>query len=131
MTIKTLNPDSVPAPVGPYSQAILTTAPGQWLHIAGQVGITTQGELANDFQTQTEQTWENICAILAEAGMGTEHLVKVVTYLVDEQHIPLLGPIRLKYLGDARPAATLIVAAALARPDWKIEIEAVAFKANL
>ncbi|WP_353194294.1 RidA family protein [Pusillimonas noertemannii] len=127
MPIETMNPPQVSQPVGPYSQAVLVLGEGRWLHIAGQIGADADGVLAGSFEEQAEQAWKNISALLQAAGMDASHLVKVVTYLTREEDIPLLGPIRLAYLGEARPAATLIVAKALARKEWLIEIEAVAY----
>jgi len=128
MTARPLNPPTVCAPLGPYSQGVLAEGRGRWLHIAGQVGVGADGALAQGFQAQAHAAWRNVAAMLQAAGMDAGHLVKVVTFVVDETHLPLLGPVRLAYLGDARPAATLIVAKALARPDWLIEVEAIAFR---
>lgn len=130
MSIQTLNPPEVSRPIGPYSQAVQVRGDGRWLHIAGQIGADAEGVLACGFEGQAEQAWKNIMALLRTAGMDAGHLVKVVTYLTREEDIPLLGPIRLAYLGEARPAATLVVAKALARKEWLIEIEAVAFRAH-
>lgn len=128
MTLLNINPSTVAAPAGPYSQAVLTSGSGQFLHISGQLGMRSDTSLAEGFAGQAEAAWKNIVALLAEAGMNTSHLVKVVTYVTDASHIPALGPVRTKYLGEARPASTLLVAKALAKAEWLIEIEAVAFK---
>ena len=124
---RTLSPASVAAPVGPYSQGIASSGPGTWLHVAGQIGVTADGRLLDGFEAQARQAWTNLVAVLAEAGMDVSHLVKVTTYLVDASHLPLLGPVRGAFLGEARPASTLIVAQALARPEWLFEVEASAF----
>ncbi|UHL64696.1 RidA family protein [Paralcaligenes sp. KSB-10] len=127
MSMQALNPPQVGEPLGPYSQGILTGGSGQWLHIAGQVGVRPDGSVAEGFSEQADIAWSNIQEILRTAGMTVAHLVKVVTYITDEAELSLLGPVRLKYLGDARPASTLIVAKALARPEWKVEVDVVAF----
>ncbi|MBP6018682.1 MAG: RidA family protein [Burkholderiaceae bacterium] len=130
MSQKILNPEKVCLPVGPYSQGILTQGSGAWLHIAGQIGMTQDGLLGGSFSEQADLAWQNLIHVLNEAGMDSSHLVKVVTYIVDAADVPLLAPVRLQYLQDARPAATLVVVNALARAEWKVEVEAVAFKAN-
>lgn len=124
-----LNPGTVAAPVGPYSQGAVVEDPGRWLHIAGQVGIDRDGKLQEGFEAQARQAWTNLVAVLAAAGMDVSHLVKVTTYLVDGADMARLGPVRGAFLGDARPASTLVVARALARPEWLFEVEAIAFKA--
>ncbi len=121
-------PPDVAAPVGPYSHGIVVDGPGAWLHIAGQVGIDAQGRAADGFEAQARQAWTNLVAVLAAAKMDVSHLVKVTTYLVDGGHLAQLGPVRGGFLGAARPASTLVVVKALARPEWLIEVEATAFK---
>lgn len=124
-----LNPGTVVAPAGPYSQGVVVEGPGRWMHIAGQVGIDREGKLQEGFEAQARQAWTNLVAVLAAAGMDVSHLVKVTTYLVDGADMARLGPVRGAFLGDARPASTLVVAKALARPEWLFEVEAIAFKA--
>lgn len=124
-----LNPPSIAAPLGLYTHAIAVDRPGRWLHVSGQVGVRPDGSLPDAFDTQVEVAWTNLCAVLAEAGMDVSHLVKVTTYLVDESDLPALGPVRSRFLAGARPASTLIVVKALARPGWRVEVEAVAFRA--
>lgn len=128
MSNAVLNPDTVCRPVGPYSQAVISSSPTQIMHIAGQVGINVQGELAQGFAGQCEQAWTNIVEILRCANMSIHDVVKVTTYVTDESLLPLIGPIREKFLGTARPASTLIVVKALARKDWLVEVEATACK---
>lgn len=128
MTLR-LNPARVAAPTGPFSHGIAVDGPGRWLHVSGQIGIGVDGKLADDIAGQATQAWENLLAVLSEAGMGVEHLVKLTTYLVDSAHLAVVNPIRGGYLGEARPASTLIVAKELAKAEWLFEIEAVAFKA--
>lgn len=123
-----LNPSRVAAPVGPYSHGVVVAGPGRWLHVAGQVGIRADGTLAEGVEAQATVAWQNLAAVLEEAGMAMGDLVKLTTYLVDGAHLPTVNAVRLGFLGDARPAATLVVAQALARPEWLFEIEAVAFR---
>ncbi len=123
-----LNPSSIAPPVGAYSHSVRVTGAGQWLHIAGQIGVTTEGTLADGIEGQADAAWKNLVAVLANAGMSVQHLVKITTYLVDSQHLAAINAIRTQYLGDMRPAATLVVAKALAKPEWLFEVEAVAFR---
>jgi len=122
-----VNPPTVATPAGPYSQGITVQGPGTWLHVAGQIGVDAQGALQEGFEAQARQAWTNLVAVLAAAGMNVSHLVKVTTYLVDGADMSKLGPVRGGFLGDARPASTLVVVKALARPEWLFEVEATAF----
>lgn len=128
--IQNLNPATIAAPFGPYSQAVVAPAAGRWLHVAGQVGVKPDGSVPAAFEDQTRVAWDNLTAILAAAGMTVTDLVKVTTFVIDADDLPKLAPVRASYLQAARPASTLVVAKALARPEWKIEVEAIAFRAD-
>ena len=122
------NSPAIAPPVGAYSHAVRTSGPGQWLHIAGQIGVDKQGALVSGVQAQADAAWGNLVAILEDAGMGVQDLVKITTYLLDSNDLAAVNAVRKQYLGEYRPAATLIVVKELARPEWLFEIEAVAFK---
>ncbi|MBS0451597.1 MAG: RidA family protein [Proteobacteria bacterium] len=126
--IQTLHPERIAPPMGPYSHGIVCSGPGRWLHIAGQIGVTAEGVLQDGFEAQARQAWDNLCAVLQAAGMDVSHLVKVTSFVVDATHLPLLGPVRSGFLGAARPASTLLVVQALAKPGWLYEVEATAFR---
>jgi len=72
--------------------------------------------------------WQNILAVLAEGGMGVQDLVKVTSFLTRKEDYAKFGPVRARYLGEHRPASTLLVVSALARPEFLVEVEAVAAK---
>ncbi|MEJ7686451.1 MAG: RidA family protein [Variovorax sp.] len=121
-------PAGIAAPVGPYSHGVRVAGTGMWLHIAGQIGLSADGRVAEGFEAQAHQAWANLTAVLNTAGMDVSHLVKVSTYLTNSDDLKKLGPIRANYLGEARPASTLIVVQALAHPSWCFEVEACAFR---
>lgn len=122
--MKIHNPNTVAAPGGPYSHGIETPPNARWLHIAGQIGVAPE-----DFDGQADQCWRNIKAILAAPGMGVENLVKVTHFLTRAEDIAAYGRVRSRHLGEARPASTLLVIGALARPGLLVEVEAIAAKA--
>lgn len=122
-----LQPAGVAAPLGPYSHGVLVDAPGRWLHVAGQIGVDAEGQTGADFEAQAELAWRNLLAVLHAAGMDVSHLVKVTTFLTSAADVARLGPVRNRFLGTARPASTLVVVQALARAEWCVEVEAVAF----
>ncbi len=126
MPLKPLNPPGAPPPASPYSQAVEVTDAKRWLHISGQIGVTPAGETLAGAEAQHEQVWRNILAILAAAGMGPENLVKVTGFITSAEQVPTFRAVRDRLLGGARPASTLVVVAALAGPQWLVEIEAVA-----
>ena len=122
------NPASIAPPVGAYSHGVAHAANAQVLHVSGQVGIAPDGTLGEDMAAQSRIVWDNIAAILADAGMGLEHLVKVTAYLTDAEDLPAYGAVRSAVLGDLRPCSTLVIVKALVKPEWKVEVEVVAAK---
>lgn len=123
------NASTVAQPLARYSHAIEVPADARWLYVSGQVGMRPDGEVPADIEAQADQAFANVVAILEDAGMSVADLVKVTSFLVGTEQIPAYRAAREKHLGKAAPASTLLVIDALARPDLKIEVEAVAAKA--
>jgi enamine deaminase RidA (YjgF/YER057c/UK114 family) len=128
MTSRKLNPSAIAAPAGMYSHGVLAPNAGQWLSVSGQIGMRPDGSLGTGFAEQARIAWENLMAVLAAAQMDESHLVKLTSYLVDAADLNDLNPVRSVFLKDARPASTLVVVKALAKPEWLFEVEAVAYK---
>lgn len=127
---KTYNPKGIAPTGGPFSHAVAVPAGARWLYLSGQVGIAPDGSVAEDFEGQAQQVWRNTLAILADAGMGPEHIVKLVNYVTDEADLAKVRTMRERFIGAVKPASTLIVVTALATPAWKYEMETVAAKAE-
>jgi 2-iminobutanoate/2-iminopropanoate deaminase len=125
---KLLNPAGMAAPVGAYSHGVLAAADGEWLHVSGQIGMLPDGSLADGIAAQAHAAWTNLLAVLAAAGMDAGDLVKVTSFITDAADLQALNPVRSAFLGEARPASTLLVVKALARPAWLFEVEAVAHR---
>jgi 2-iminobutanoate/2-iminopropanoate deaminase len=119
-------PDTVAAPFGPYSHAVEVPEGSRLLYISGEVGVLPDGTVPDGIEAQAEACWQNIIAILADANMGLEDLVKITTYLVRPEDVAAAGAARAKHFGDARPGSASIIVNALVVPTWLIEIEAVA-----
>ena len=121
-------PAGVAPPFSSYSHGVAAPAGARWLHVSGQVGVRPDGSFAAEPREQLEQTWRNLLAVLADAGMGPRDLVKVTAFLTRPDEVPLYRETRDAALEGAEPASTLIIVAGLAHPDWLVEIEAVAAK---
>jgi enamine deaminase RidA (YjgF/YER057c/UK114 family) len=126
--LKPHNPPTVPKPVSSYAQAVEAPAGGRWLYISGQVGLRPDGTTVKGAAAQADQAWANVRALLSAADMGVENLVHVNTYLVNAADIAAVRQARDKVLKGHTTASTMVVVAALANPEWMIEIEAVAMK---
>lgn len=127
MNVTKINPASMGGEPAAYSNGLLVQA-GQTLYIAGQIGIDAQGVAAPDFATQTRQAWTNIQAILADAGMTVKNIVKTTIFLVNPSDYAAFAEIRKTVLDGHKPASTLVYVSGLVKPEWKVEIEAVAVK---
>ena len=126
--MKNYTPNTVAAPAGPYSHGVEIPATARILYLAGQVGTASDGSMPADFESQADNCWRNIKAILAAAGMGVENLVKCTHFLTRQEDVAAYGKVRARHLGEARPASTLLVISALARPGMLVEVEAIASK---
>jgi enamine deaminase RidA (YjgF/YER057c/UK114 family) len=122
------NPSAVAPPGGRYTHAIEVPPDARWLYVSGQIGTAPDGTVPAAFEAQVENCWRNILAILADAKMGIEDVVKVTIFLTKAENIAAYREARDRIMGDARPASTLVVISSLARPEWLCEVEAVAAK---
>ncbi len=124
------NPPTVGTPGG-YTHLVEARG-GRTLYIAGQVGFDRDRTLVGpgDFRAQATQVFENLKAVLAAAGATFDDVVKMNTYVVDMSEIGALREVRASYMGDAKPASTLVQVVRLAREDLLLEIEAMAVVAE-
>jgi len=127
--LKVHNPRSIGAPIGTYSHGIEVPPGARWLYVAGQIGVRPDGSVPATIEEQTETVWQNILAVLADAGMGIGDVVKITSFLTRHENFPRFAQVRAKFLGSHRPASTLLVISSLARPEFLVEVEAIAAKA--
>jgi len=128
--LKAHNPRSIAAPSGTYSLGIEVPPNARWLHVAGQIGVRPDGSVPATIEEQTELVWQNILAVLADAGMGIGDVVKITSFLTRHENFQRFAQVRAKFLGSHRPASTLLVISSLARPELLVEVEAIAAKAS-
>jgi reactive intermediate/imine deaminase len=125
MSREPIEPASIHRPVGHYTHAI--RASGSLLFISGQVGLDAEGNPAGEgVGAQCEQIFKNLQAILEEAGASFADIVKLNYYITDMAAADAVRAVRVRYLGDTRPASTFVAVSALVDPRLLLEIEAVA-----
>ena len=110
-------------PVIGFSRALQV---GQRVLVAGTAPVWPDGSCDPDPETQAARCLEIILAALAEAGAGPEQVVRTRMYLVDPADWEAVGRAHGAVFGGTRPAATMVVVAALLDPRWRVEIEAEA-----
>jgi reactive intermediate/imine deaminase len=121
---RTISTDDAPAAVGAYSQA---TTNGSLLFTAGQLPLTTDGELLDDesVATQTEQALDNVLAILAEEGADASDLLKVTIFLDDIEDFDEMNETYGTYFDEEPPARSAVEVGNVPK-GAALEIEAIA-----
>lgn len=102
---------------------------GNTVYVRGQIGQdldTSESVGIGDVEAQTEQAMENIRMLLEEAGARIEHLVKLTIFLVDPRYREPVYRIIGRWTRGVHPVSTGLVVSALARPEWLVEIDAIA-----
>jgi enamine deaminase RidA (YjgF/YER057c/UK114 family) len=99
---------------------------GRRVLVAGTAPIWPDGGCPEDPETQARRCLEIILAALAEAGAGPEQVVRTRMYLTRTEDAEAVGRAHGAVFGEVRPAATMVVVAALLDPRWRVEIEAEA-----
>lgn len=116
---------NAPAPIGPYSQAIV--ASGKMIFTAGQVAIVpATGEIVGgDIKAQTKQVLENVKAILEAGGSNLSNVVKTTVFLKDMNEFASMNEVYAQYFGKSAPARSTVEVARLPK-DVRVEIETIA-----
>ena len=112
MEKKIINTKNEPAPIAPYNQAILINGT---LYISGQICIDpSSGSLKNkDIQEETHQSMQNLKAILTEAGMSFDNVVKTTIFITDMKQFSEINEIYGKYFSGDFPARETVQVSAL------------------
>ncbi|MDY7012517.1 MAG: RidA family protein [Cyanobacteriota bacterium] len=127
MTKKIIQTDRAPAPVGPYNQAIAAT--GQMLFVAGQIPLDPKtGEIvgSGDITRQTQQVMANLEAILQEAQVSWENVVKTTVFLSDLNHFAAVNQVYAQYFDEATAPARACVEVSRLPKGVLVEIDCIA-----
>lgn len=126
--VQKLNPPEVAKPAGFYSHVAVVPPGTKLLYLAGQIGNRPDGTLAAGVENQLIQAFENVRAILASQGAGPEHIVKTTIYVsAPPTDWPRLRKHRQDFFkGTQPPPSTWIQVTAMSRPEYLVEVEAIA-----
>ena len=125
------NPETMAKPTAGYSQ-VAEVGEGKIVYIAGQVALDKSGNLVgkDDFRAQVQQVFENLKAAVEASGGDLHSVIKLNYYCaasVDPAQLPVVREVRDKYVNTANPpTSTFVVVQRLVRPEWLIEVDAVA-----
>ncbi|MCF6093484.1 RidA family protein [Microaerobacter geothermalis] len=122
---KVIATQNAPQAIGPYSQAVQF---GNFLFLSGQIPIDpeTNHVVGQDIIVQTRQVLSNIKAVLEEAGVTPEHIVKTTIFIKDMNTFSQVNEVYAEFMGKHRPARSTVEVARLPK-DVLIEIEAIAY----
>ena len=120
-----LNPRGMHTP-NRYSHVVIT---GDTIYLAGQVSIAPDGSLVGvgNPSAQAEQIYQNLENALAAAGATLSDVVKTTTYIIKPEYVEAVRESRLRYFNENPPTSTLLVISQLARPEFLMEVEAIAY----
>jgi 2-iminobutanoate/2-iminopropanoate deaminase len=125
-SFRSVHAEGLPKPVGPYSPA---TVFDRLVFVSGQGAIDpATGQLAGlDVETQTEQVFKNVQAILDAAGTDLSHVLRCGVFLVDMRDFAAMNAVYARVFGDHRPARTTVAVSSLPHAGLRVEIDAVAW----
>ena len=124
--MRALCPSSIRPPLARYSHGIAVPADYRLVITAGQLGIGLDESIPEDSEAQADICFANIAAILAEDGMTMANIVRLSVYVTASEHMQGYRRSRDRQFPGRPPTTTLIVVAGLVRPEFVIEIEAIA-----
>jgi len=124
--MRALRPTSIRPPLARYSHGFAVPADHRLVITAGQLGIAADDTIPVGSEAQADICFANIAAILAEDGMKLENVIRLSVYVTAREHMEGYRRARDRQFPGTPPTTTLIVVAGLVRPEFVIEIEAIA-----
>jgi len=127
--LRHLVPKSIRAPFARYSHAVEIPPGARWLVCSGQLGIAANDQIPGTAEDQAVLCFEAIGACLAEAGMSFGDIIRINAYVTNRAHMAAYMAVRDRYVAQPPPASTLVIVTGFTRPEFKVEVEAIAAKA--
>lgn len=127
---KSLNPGAIRAPFGRYSHGIAIPASARFAFCSGQLGVSPDDAVPATIEGQAEQAFRNIAAVLAENSMDFSHVVRLNAYVTSRENMKKYMDVRDRFVTDPLPASTLVIVSGFTRPEFLVEVEAIAAKVD-
>lgn len=123
-----LTPRDIHPPFARYAHGVEIPPGARIICCAGQVGVSPNGSIPDGVEAQTAICLANIEAILAEGEMDRSHLVRLTSFVTDRAHLAGYMTARDRFIEGLAdpPASTLMIVSGFARPEFVVEIEAIA-----
>ncbi len=125
--MRALNPTTIHPPFGHYAHGI-ECRHMRMVTCSGQLGVDASGDVPEGCTDQARVCFGNIDAILAEAGLTRANIVRLNSYVTDRAHMADYMAARDEWLADVdvKPASTLMIVSGFTRPEFLVEVEALA-----
>jgi enamine deaminase RidA (YjgF/YER057c/UK114 family) len=128
MALELINPAELPIP--PTCTHVIVTTGSRLVFVAGQEPEDIEGNVVGigDLAAQARQVFANLRRALAAAGARTDQVAKITIYVVHHrrEYLPVIEDARVSLFGDHKPVDTLVGVESLTRPEYLIEVDAIA-----
>lgn len=126
--MKSLVPSTIRPPFARYAHGVEIPAGWRIVQTSGQLGTTAEDDIPEDAFDQALICFENIRAILKEAGMTSGDVAHISAYVTDRAHMAGYMQARDQFMADVErlPSSTLLIVSGFTRPEFKVEVEVLA-----
>ena len=124
--MRRLSPSAIHPPFANYAHGLEVGPGARLIFCSGQLGIGRDGVIPEAVEAQARLCFRAISAILGEAGMTLSDIARINAYVSAAEHLSGYMKVRDEFVGAPPPASTLLIVRGFARPEFKVEIEAVA-----
>lgn len=128
--MRALAPASIRPPFARYSHGIAVPAGHRLVVTSGQLGISSEETIPTECEQQADLCFANIAAILAEDGMTLANIIRLNAYVTAREHMQGYMRSRDRHFQGMPPASTLVIVSGFTRPEFFVEIEAIAAAAE-
>jgi 2-iminobutanoate/2-iminopropanoate deaminase len=126
MAVIALDPKTIHPTFSAYSHGIVVPEGKRIVFCSGQLGIAQNGDVPPDCGSQARLCFDNVAAILGEAGMTLSNVVRINAFVTGREHLAEYMAVRNALFAAPYPASTLMIVSGFARPEFVVEIEAIA-----
>ena len=128
--MRAITPPTLRPPFANYSHGVEVPPGHRLLFASGQLGIAPDDHVPEDAGAQAELCFQAIGAVLSAAGMTYADIVRINAFVTDRAHLKPYMEVRDRHVASPPPASTLVIVSGFARPEFKVEVEVVAARAD-
>ncbi|QIB33288.1 RidA family protein [Ancylobacter pratisalsi] len=128
--LRHLVPAAIRRPFARYSHAVEVPPGARLLVVSGQLGVSPDDAIPESAEAQAVLCFRAIAACLLEAGMAPADIVRINAYVTERAHMAGYMAARDAFIADPPPASTLMIVSGFTRPEFKVEVEVLAAKAD-